>query len=147
MANFVMVHRDLAEIVMLSNRDINICMENIKMRFPNIQSEDLLIIKRELSQHFLPRFVQKWTSASRNKNYFYKKFEKWLEEKFVVKLICPTPSEACGRGRPEKEFLECCDRTKRYKIKNLMDNFSPELIHEAANKLKGKLYIIILTDR
>lgn len=146
MTNFVVLQRYLAEIVILSNRDIDLCMESIKIRFPNLKTEDLVIIRRALSQNFLPRFLQRWTSASRNKNYFYKKFENWLEEKFVLELDSPKPSGARGPGRPEKGFLECCDRTKRYKIKNMCDNFSPDLIHEAANKVKGKLCTIMITQ-
>lgn len=41
-------------------------------------------------------------------------------------------------GRPQKEFAECSDRAKRYKLKKLCDNFSEELIETAAKKIEDK---------
>lgn len=56
---------------------------------------------------------------------------------FVVNL-CDDLESRCSssnskRGRPKKNFEECCDRVKRYKINELRNTYSQKLIDAAAS--------------
>jgi len=40
-----------------------------------------------------------------------------------------------SRGRPKKNFENCCDRSKRYKIHELRNTYSQKLIDAASSSL------------
>lgn len=75
---------------------------------------------------------------------FLEKYSDWMEGVFIVNLcgdfgdrdlssnIGSRPKKNNG-GRPKKNFKECCDRAKRYKIHELRDTYSQKLIDAAAS--------------
>jgi len=79
---------------------------------------------------------KKWLKSCRNVNRFLKLNSEWLDTKFKLPLQV-TLSTSTG-GRPPKQFIECAERTKRLKIKTIIDNScitSPQFIHAAKKKI------------
>lgn len=137
MSSFRISYRELSEIIIEAKRDVNLCCQAIEVANPNLTKELLQIFQRELQQHFMPRFSEKWLAVNRTRDRYFSKYKSWLENNLTV-----TNDSLKKRGRPEKEFAECCSRAKRYKIDNLCNQFSKGVITEAANKLNGELFRI-----
>lgn len=147
MDSFTIVYADLVEIIISSNREIHKCLENLKPLYPHLTENVWEQVYEKLSRNFLPVFTKKWQTAARNKNAFMAKNEQWLKNIFTVEtssvqadmVNCdsnvPGPSKRFHRGRPEKSFDECCDRTKRYKVKRLCESVPEEMIKKAASKV------------
>jgi hypothetical protein len=102
-------------------------------------------IYKELSRNFLPKFTKRWHAATRNRTKFEKKNENWLKNIFSINKPPtepdvateePGPSNRSRSGRAEKSFKECCDRTKRNKVKSLCENYPEVIIIKAANKIQ-----------
>lgn len=56
MSTFSISYKELVEILLLSNREVHKCLENLKSKYPNLVDDDLEKVYRELSQHFIPAF-------------------------------------------------------------------------------------------
>ncbi|PZC70923.1 hypothetical protein B5X24_HaOG214604 [Helicoverpa armigera] len=148
MSTFSISYKELVEILLLSNREVHKCLENLKSKYPNLVDDDLEKVYRELSQHFIPAFSKKWKKCARNKTSFFAKNEEWLKLLFNLPVSTavesseecePGPSKRTRTGRPEKSFDECCDRAKRYKVKSLCENNEQQTITNAAKCLEGEL--------
>lgn len=73
MSTFSISYKELVEILLLSNREVHKCLENLKSKYPNLVDDDLGKVYRELSQHFIPAFSKKWKKCARNKTSFFAK--------------------------------------------------------------------------
>lgn len=147
-------YSDLVEIVLLSNRELPLCLENLKSRYPSLTESDLEVFSEHLRRNFIPKFSKKWQEVSRNKVRFYAKHESWLQNTFTIPTDGTTleldlnvsnesdtdpgagPSKRSRIGRPAKSFEECCERAKRKKVKSLCETYPQEMINMAADKLK-----------
>lgn len=81
----------------------------------------------------------KWKSASKNKDYFLRKFDSWLKNSF--KLSNPESEESdqdyysCNEG-PSSSFESLSERQKRRRTEFLRDKYSShELLHAGKTKL------------
>lgn len=136
---------ELVEVVLSSDREGDKCFENISRNYHEMSEQLLKELKIKLSRNFIPNFSRRWQAASRNKDRFLKQNEEWLRGSFSVNVdssLTPMDVDEPGPssrpvGRKEKPFDECCQRTKRYKVKKLLENCSKELIVAAANEAKG----------
>lgn len=76
--------------------------------------------------HFTSRFKEKWYECCRMESRFLHKNKDWLETSIGFPFYEFTPAKE--KGRPQKQFEECSDRSKRFKTENLRANYSiPEL--------------------
>lgn len=75
------------------------------------------------------QFEVKWNQCYRNEKRFLDKNKVWLSGNLI---LSPTASQEISSlskpGRPRKNFEDCCDRTKRRKVRNLIDSTSPDEI-------------------
>lgn len=142
MANFRISYAELADIIFESNRDIDQCLDVLKRRYPNLTEKLQEKIEKELRKTFLPRFNTKWQAVSRKRDRFFATYEDWLSNMFTIpesdmqpieEKDVPGPSK---RGRPEKTFEECCERTKRNRVKSMCESLPEDMIIQAANKLQ-----------
>lgn len=123
------------QLVLDSKYDVEKCIATIKSCNPQFNSAHLQEIKRYLSQTFVPHFRRRWQEAGRNKNIFRNKYQDWLANTCSITLV--EPCNSAQGSRPEKSFEECSVRTKRHKIRQLLDNVSKELLIAASKKCQS----------
>lgn len=137
MSNFKCTYSDLVEIILNSNFDVEKCIVSLKSSNSTLDFAQQEELKRYLCQTFIPHFRRRWQDCNRTKKHFYGKYQDWLANTYSLELFEPCSSSQQG-GRPEKSFEECSDRTKRMKIKQILDNVSSELLTAASKKCHSK---------
>lgn len=84
--------------------------------------------KREIKHDFSrlkSEFQRRWHKAKNTKNYFLKANSSWLEGAFQL------PQVAMFRGRPQKSFEECSERTKRRKTEEVRREADLQILSHA----------------
>jgi len=110
----------------------------LENHFPHFSDKEIQCIVKEYKKTFLSQFNSKYRSVYYKKDIFRNKYSDWLEGSFLVKRSCNDHDSAVESsirvsGRPVKNFEECCDRSKKIKVRRLQDNFSQALIDAAAS--------------
>lgn len=88
--------------------------EYIKAKYDIDQAKEERLLKKlkYLAQHF----YSAWQKAHREQERFEKYNKDWLDGHLeLAEYIAETPSTSTGRGRPQKQFDELSDRSKRRK--------------------------------
>lgn len=77
MSTFSISYKELVEILLLSNREVHKCFENLKSKYPNLVDDDLEKVYRELSQHFIPAlyFQKSGKNVPETKLHFLRKMK------------------------------------------------------------------------
>lgn len=98
-------YSELSEILINKNKESMI--EFIRTKF-NLNAEQVNLHKRQIDQ-FVKNHNLRWKKKSKGrKNHFYKQYEIWLQQVFVLK---PPPSK-----RELKPFHQCSLRQKNRRI-------------------------------
>ncbi|GBO46148.1 hypothetical protein AVEN_51500-1 [Araneus ventricosus] len=92
-------------------------------RCPDAEKSSL---KRSLS-HFKSDFKKKWSSANRKEERFLQKNRDWLENIIQVPIYSSN-----FRCRPQKDFIESSERSKRRKTVELRQQSNPQELTFAA---------------
>lgn len=125
MTNFVVRYDVLCKVLF----DRNTSPEQFLHENYSLQDDQILKIISEIKKRFLPHFNQRFKSVHRIKTKFLEKYSHWMEGMFEVNLCNNLKrqkesfSNSSG-GRPKKNFEECCDRAKRYRIGELRNTYS-----------------------
>lgn len=97
------------------------------------QTYEIIESKKEILRckirNVYTKFVKKWRSANRQKEKFDRVNKVWLNtsfgiDEFIQKDGIEDSASSSKRGRPEKEFSELSDRSKRRLIANEVDRKS-----------------------
>jgi len=75
MMHFNCSNRELMDLVLASEYDMEKCIAAVKSLNPQINSAHLEEIKRYLCQTFVPHFRKRWQDARCNKSYFCDKYK------------------------------------------------------------------------
>lgn len=135
MAKFSSSYSDLMQLVLSNKYDVEKCIATIKSCNPQFDSAHLQEIQRYLNRTFVPHFRRRWKEACRNKNTFSNKYQDWLSNTCSITFV--KPCKSAQGGRPEKSFKECSERSKRYKLKQLLGNVSKDLLIAASKKCQN----------
>lgn len=102
-------------------------------------SDDSLKRFKIIIRSFCQKIEQKWSKSGRHKERFLKANYLWLDEyiSFPNITIASTetishPGPSTRTGRPQKEFETCSTKTKRRRIKHILETASQEEISMAA---------------
>lgn len=136
MTDFSIPYNVLCEV--LFDRDNS--LERFLQEQFSLQDDQILKIVSEINKKFVPHFNQKLKSVHRIRTKFREKYSRWMEGMFTVNLSGNLENRALSSnrsgGRPKKAFEECSNRAKRYKIEELRETHSQELIDAAALPMK-----------
>ena len=138
-------YRQLAEVAIAKNRELDLCMAALTDETPGWSDDKRDALRLHLRKNFLPKFACKWKQVNRTRGDFESNFAEWLENEFVV--ATRVDEEACveadiedfhetpkrPRGRGVKRFSECAARTRRRKVREAKEATDPELISQAAH--------------
>lgn len=90
----------------------------------------------------LSKIKTKWQEAGRYKDLFLKKNSIWLDKIFTFICICDEeePMPSTSGGRPIKPFEDCCAKTKKTKIGDIINRPLNEIVFasEVAVRKSGK---------
>lgn len=87
--------------------------------------EDDTDILQKVVSNFTSSLYDKWSRSQRNVQKFYKKYEKWLDERLSFSEVqTPILSDSKKPGRPCKSFEVSCARSQRKKVTNLIETAS-----------------------
>jgi len=77
---------------------------------------------------------RRWQICGRREDRFLAKHKDWLDLKHTLpeKVRPDNRSSNLNLGRPQKPFAECCDKTKKRKVEDLVKTRSPEELSLAA---------------
>lgn len=98
---------------------------------PNFDERSSKFIENSVKNLF-KKFAVKWVRANRTESNFLRKNSEWLNTEIQVPadpVILPKK-----RGRPTKGFDDSSVKSKRRKVQNIIENFSPNEITFAAQK-------------
>lgn len=117
--------------------DRNNSLEQFLHENYSLQDDQISKIISEINKRFL-HFNQRFKSVYRIKTKFLEKCSHWMESVFVVNLCNDVESPSSNNNgdkpkknsgdRSKKNFEDCCDRAKRYKLRN---TYSQKLIDAA----------------
>lgn len=107
-------YRNLCDVYFDNNRKIESLYNYVKQNY-NLNDENFEEIKQKI-KNIVKSFNIKYQQSYPSKNKFYIKNEGWLKNKMV---LTKKSASAVGKGRPKKEFSECCKRSQRRKIQSL----------------------------
>lgn len=127
----------------ITSRTILLDIIKIKYKGDKWDAEYEKIIKDKILS-FSVVLSKKWAASNRNLNKFTKKNADWLQIKFEVPPLI-TNKKISAIGRPRKSFSESSDRTKKSKVKHIVDSYtSPELVKAISTKLhkSGKRNVV-----
>lgn len=102
-----------------------------------LECDDLLTsICGAIKKRFLPHYKQKLKTVNFNRDKFKNKFFEWMKGEFIFTL--PDNQTDCESqlrkpGRPTKGFDQCCERSRRSKVRALQASHSQDLIDAAAS--------------
>jgi hypothetical protein len=120
MPTFTITYEYLSEIIVGSNYDVGKMRISLRNTFPELKTNDIDKIIKEIQHHFLFQLKKKWQDSHRKIDRFKLKNKDWLKRELKVSLeedeFSDTevqPPIKKRAGRPLKSFEECCDRTKR----------------------------------
>lgn len=123
------------------NSKIRRVKENIMAWFSISEcTEDIDSSFYKLSQYYCLTIQKKWAECSRSRHNFETRFKSWLNlsvnlpENIKRLLRNPLYCDAPGtsKGRPQKEFLQCTERTKKRRVESLVAERSLEELNFAA---------------
>lgn len=100
-------------------------------KFSYLKENQLDVVMKQIQKRFISQFNRRWISANKKKTTFEEKYCNWLKGTFTVNFEEQSPQ--ANVGRPKKNFADCCERSKRYKIAELRSSFSQEQIDSASS--------------
>ena len=132
-----MPRKEIFEIWQESGNVENI-FNSLTTRFSlhNITDESRADLKRKLN-FLTTKLKARWLKSTRNKNTFLTKNENWLNNNFVCNCSIKVPlmhqQSTNAGGASKKDFEDCCRKTKRKKVQDLLNSKSKnELVFAAA---------------
>lgn len=139
MENLTISYLNICELLIDTNRDINVTVKVIANMNEEMTAEDVEVFTRFLKKQFLTNFNDRWQKARRIKTRFLDLNENWLKNvyklcKYTTNNEAPSCSNIVKRGRPVKAFEDSQPRTKRTKVQDFCKDTSMELISSAAKK-------------
>lgn len=80
------------------------------------------------------KIKKKWQEASRYRDLFLRNNDTWLNKMFIFKYTCDVyePLPTASGGRPIKAFDECCAKTKKHKVRDILNSRSVSELSFAA---------------
>lgn len=88
------------------------------------------------TKKFVSLIFQKWVAQKRTLRVFLNSEESWLSKKFQMPVEMETNKQKSQLGRPEKIFQESGLKSKKRKIRELMNKSSEELFIATEAKLR-----------
>lgn len=110
--------------------DLTILLEFLKINY-NLAEEHLEKVSTELSRYFLPQFYKKWKVPFNVQSKFEAKYEKWLNSDFTVNFSYSEAASTLGRKSNENEYEQLSTSSKRRKLIEIEETFSPSEIQDA----------------
>lgn len=106
----------------------------------NLEPEDQEIVEKHAST-ICSEINKRWQSCHRKRDRFLKKNKDWLDNfhsfpQNILTLMSASTSQDLSnkRGRPQKEFVECCQKTKKQKVHDLVRTRSLEELKYATDQ-------------
>ena len=133
MNNFAVQYKDLCDVFFSVNKSFE---DYLRENYPVFEDDQINKIVGEINKRFLPQLNLRLRSVHRIRTKLNKKYCDWLQGVFVVNFISgdleAVDLSANREGRLRKNFEDCCDRAKKYKVREHRDSFSQDLINAAA---------------
>lgn len=130
---------------------IDILVDKIKEKC-NYDENQLEQIKNKLLNNFLASYNKKWNKATRNRLTFVRQFKQFINNLFIVDFVSIShPSNSANspnkldnsllnkRGRSRLSYYEGSDKTKRRRIRELLEKYTDEELTRATDSLHTNL--------
>lgn len=139
MADFTISYRTMCNLLFDSKNAIE---PYLRANYLFLSDDNISEILVSINKRFYPYFKEKLKAVHYKKETFFSKYETWLFGEFSVQI--PHTSDANSdvmntshRGRPSKDFDDCCDRSKRAKVNELRSLYPQAHIDAASSTVEG----------
>ena len=126
----LMSYDELVDIILLGERDVHACVQEISAKYPCLSEAFLDKIKKYLSESFLPSFHMMWEKTCRSRTKLRRDHSEWLKRSKTIdfedqnlKVYSPTELEEHlepkKAGRKRKALTSAGQGRRNTKLRSL----------------------------